>query len=68
LNFGLHLVAWDWLGGTLRKKTRLYGEDLFVGHQDVAPQPAAEPEPEPEPGRRQGDEGAAAPAASKKHD
>jgi len=35
LNFGLHLVFWDWLGGTLRSKERQYGEDMFVGDQDV---------------------------------
>lgn len=35
LNFGLHLVTWDWLGGTLRSKERQYGEDMFVGEQDV---------------------------------
>lgn len=34
LNFGLHFVSWDWLGGTLRSKERAYGEDVFVGEQD----------------------------------
>ena len=33
LNFGLHLVFWDWIGGTLRSKQRVYGEDRFVGDQ-----------------------------------
>ena len=34
LNFGLHFVCWDWMGGTLRKIGRTYDEDTFVGEQD----------------------------------
>lgn len=36
VNFGVHLVLWDYLFATLRSKNREYGEDKFVGEQDVA--------------------------------
>mmetsp|Transcript_16590 Transcript_16590/g.18784 ORF Transcript_16590/g.18784 Transcript_16590/m.18784 type:complete len:386 (+) Transcript_16590:134-1291(+) len=34
VNIGQDLVLWDWLAGTLRKKTRVYSEDRFVGEQE----------------------------------
>jgi sterol desaturase/sphingolipid hydroxylase (fatty acid hydroxylase superfamily) len=43
-NFGLHLITWDWLGGTLRSRDRMYGEDNFVGHQDATKAQAAKEE------------------------
>eukprot|EP00515_Schizochytrium_aggregatum_P006534 CAMPEP_0202072418 /NCGR_PEP_ID=MMETSP0964-20121228/2408_1 /ASSEMBLY_ACC=CAM_ASM_000500 /TAXON_ID=4773 /ORGANISM="Schizochytrium aggregatum, Strain ATCC28209" /LENGTH=393 /DNA_ID=CAMNT_0048639447 /DNA_START=183 /DNA_END=1364 /DNA_ORIENTATION=+ len=36
LNYGVTLVLWDWLFGTLRQSDRVYGEDIFVGEQDQA--------------------------------
>ncbi|CAK9007017.1 6) desaturase) (Sterol-C5-desaturase) [Durusdinium trenchii] len=35
LNFGVTLVLWDWLFGTLRQSDRVYGEEVFEGEQDV---------------------------------
>uniref|UniRef100_A0A7S3PMY5 Fatty acid hydroxylase domain-containing protein n=1 Tax=Aplanochytrium stocchinoi TaxID=215587 RepID=A0A7S3PMY5_9STRA len=34
VNIGQDFVLWDWLAGTLRKKTRVYSEDRFVGEQE----------------------------------
>ena len=31
LNFGQSLIVWDWLFGTLRQRSRRYGENVFVG-------------------------------------
>jgi len=34
LNFGVTLILWDWLFGTLRQKDRHYNENTYVGEQD----------------------------------
>ena len=47
----MHALFWDWLFGTLRKRSRTYGEDRFVGEQEVR--------------KGDGDEPAAAPATKK---
>jgi lathosterol oxidase len=35
LNFGQNLILWDWMFGTLRESSRVYGEDIFVADTPV---------------------------------
>jgi len=35
-NYGVTLILWDYLFNTLRRKDRLYGEDIFEGEQSIA--------------------------------